>query len=119
MSSSGTGAEITPMEAHDLLNKLMTESTKVQIMLSTPCGLTAGVLGTLVPTPSGGVAVVLDRNPPLTTFVGFKPSLAVQQTYVTLALSLQSEHKRLPVPRNFPRLFVSVFQTNRMLRCLK
>lgn len=81
MSSPGAGADITPQEAHDLLNKWTMESTKVQGLLVSANGFRASVLGTVIPFPNGGVGVVLDRNPPLTTFFEFKPGLAVRLKY--------------------------------------
>jgi len=81
MSSPGTGADITALEAHDLLNKWMTESTKVQAALSTPLGLVACVMGVLLPLPGGIVGVAASPLPPLTTFVGFNPALAVRRKY--------------------------------------
>jgi len=81
MSSPGAGADISPQEAYDLLNKWMTESTKVQGFLVTANGCRASVLGTVIPLPEGGIGVVLDRNPPLTTFFEFKPGLAARLKY--------------------------------------
>jgi hypothetical protein len=81
MPSSGTGSDISPQEAHDLLNKWMNESTKVQGLLVTSNGFRAQTLGTVIPSPNGGVSVVLDRKPPLTTFFEFKPGLASQLKY--------------------------------------
>jgi hypothetical protein len=81
MASSGTGVKMSPQDARDLLNKWMTESTKIQGLLVTSNGFKASTLGTLIPCPDGGVAIVLDRKPPLTTFFEFKPGRAEQFKY--------------------------------------
>jgi hypothetical protein len=81
MASSGTGFKMSPQDARDLLKKWMTESTKIQGLLVTSNGFRASTLGTLIPSADGGVAVVLDRKPPLTTFLEFKLSRAEQFKY--------------------------------------
>jgi hypothetical protein len=53
MPSPGTGADLTSLEASDLLKKLITESTKVQALMSTPSGLCAATTGFVMPAPGG------------------------------------------------------------------
>ena len=85
-SSPGTGADLTAQEAADLLRKLITESTKVQAMLSTPLGLRAGVAGFVQLAPNGCVGVVPEQAPQSANmapkiFALFNPSLAVRYKY--------------------------------------
>jgi hypothetical protein len=80
--SPGTGADLTPLEASDLLKKLITESTKVQATLSTTTGLVAAVTGFVMAAPDGAFGVLPDRSGTApTSFALFKPSLAIRFKY--------------------------------------
>ena len=80
MSSRGTGADITLGEANDLLHKLITESTKVQVVFASGPGVVATVAGVLKLVPDGSVCVT-ERNEVGTPLIIFKPEAASSRTY--------------------------------------
>ena len=80
MSSQGTGADISPQEASDLLHKWITESAKVQAMFVSAAGVTATVSGLLKLAPNGD-CFVRDRPEVGTPLIGFNPSKASSRKY--------------------------------------
>ncbi len=81
--SSGTGADLTAQEANDLLHKLITESTKLQAVLSVGgCPrLIATVTGVARVGPDNTVLVVEREGEVGTPHITFDPSLAVVRKY--------------------------------------
>ncbi|HEY6348389.1 MAG TPA: hypothetical protein VI636_03165 [Candidatus Angelobacter sp.] len=80
MSSEGTGADISPQEADDLLHKFITESTKVMAMFVSGAGVTASVVG-LIKTSSDGDCFIRERPEVGTPLIAFNPSRAVSRKY--------------------------------------
>jgi hypothetical protein len=81
MSSPGTGSDITPKDANDLLHKLITESIKVEATYSSgSVGLTASVRG-LVSLAPDGTLWITERSEIGTPHIAFNPSLAVIRKY--------------------------------------
>jgi hypothetical protein len=66
--------EMSPLEARDLLHKLITESTKVQAVLFCPVGtLNSFVSGKVYAAPNGSV-VVIERDDHNSSMLGFDPA---------------------------------------------
>ena len=80
MSSRGTGADITPGKAIDILHKLITESRKVQVAFMSGPGVIASVAGIPKLLPDGSVCVA-DRNEVGAPIILFKPEAASSHTY--------------------------------------
>ncbi len=80
MSSPGSGSDITEQEANDLLHKLITESTKVQVVFSAVGGISAIMQGAPKLLPDGTVCIAggTDFSSPQ---VIFDPRLAVSRKY--------------------------------------
>lgn len=57
MASSGTSSPISRQDARDLLHKLITESTKVQLVLSSTWGTSAVIAGRLAAFREGKLCV--------------------------------------------------------------
>ena len=82
MFSPGTGAPITPQDALDLLHKLATEVTKVQVSFTCAgCGVSVAARGFLKIAPNGTFGIVREDESPASVLLTFDPSLAVRRTY--------------------------------------
>jgi len=80
MRSSGTGSDISAQDAKDLLSKLITESTKVQVMFRALHEVSAGLQGILGLAASDLIVVKPDLAPDA-PFLSFKPNQAVAFKY--------------------------------------
>jgi hypothetical protein len=80
MSSSGTASDITAQDASDLLHKLITESTKVQVAFRSAMGVVATLAGVITVAHEGQFCIQgRDEVPP--SLVMFTPSLASVYKY--------------------------------------
>ena len=79
MASEGTGSEISPQEAADLLHRLITESIKVQAVFTSGMVITT-VNGLIRLGPSDTVCVAHGKDPG-TPMLVFAPSSAVSRRY--------------------------------------
>jgi hypothetical protein len=80
MSSPGTGSDITPQEANDLLARLITESVKVQAIFAGRGGVSASVAG-LVRVAPDGTLWVIERDEVGAPHIAFDPRIAVSRKY--------------------------------------
>jgi len=80
MSSPGVEANISVSEAADLLHKLRTESTKLQVLFHGRGGLAAGVTGCVLPGPLGLVVVKPSEDVEDPFFI-FNPQAATSFKY--------------------------------------
>lgn len=80
MSSPGTGADISPEDARDLLQKMISESTRVQGVSRGTNSITAGVIGVLVAGPDGTL-MVKPGSELADPFLIFDPRLATSFKY--------------------------------------
>jgi hypothetical protein len=81
MSSPGTASDISPQEAADLLHKLITESTKLQVTFRGSNGVSAGLVGVIGMGAPDLVVAKPDTAPDDAPFVSFKPGLATVFKY--------------------------------------
>ena len=82
MSSEGTGSPISRQETLDLLNKLSTESRKVQAMFTAADGSISACLdGVIRYAPDGGLWVMHSPDVPRAPFLSFDPALFVVRKY--------------------------------------
>ncbi len=80
MSSGGTGSEIEADDANDLLHKLITESTKVQVAFVSMGGISLFMQGVLKAHSDGKVCVAASWEFCSPQFI-FSPRLAVSRKY--------------------------------------
>jgi hypothetical protein len=78
--SSGTGSDVTLEEAKDLLHKLITESIKVQAVITSPSGVAATVPGLVKGSPDGDLFVLVEQRPG-EPMISFNPSEALSRKY--------------------------------------
>jgi hypothetical protein len=109
MSSFGTGSDISPQEASDLLHKLITESVTVQAVLSVGgCpGLYAALVGKVRPAGPGDIRV-LEREQDGATVpqIAFNPSLATTRKYADIRAFPQATIAQIAAMPGTPK-FVS------------
>jgi hypothetical protein len=80
MSSPEVETDISASEAADLLHKLRTESTRVQVLFNGRGGLALGVTGLVLPGPFGLVVVKPSEDAEDPFFI-FNPQIATSFKY--------------------------------------
>lgn len=79
--SAGSGSDITPQEAYDLLHKWITEETEVQASFSTAAMVTAFIKGLLKTAPEQQLCLVERSQKIGSAVICFNPSLAISRKY--------------------------------------
>jgi hypothetical protein len=79
-SSAGGTSDISRQEASDLLHKLVTEKTQVQVTFVGKSSLVVGLIGFLFPTEDGTILAKSDLEPD-GPFLRFDPRAAVSFRY--------------------------------------
>lgn len=75
-------ADVTPEEAEDFVTKLMTESTRVEGMLTSSSNrIRVSLMGTVRRDSDGTVLILADAASPGSSYVRFDPSTAVRRSY--------------------------------------